>query len=325
METKVTLQAWTTNPIGTIAAMWHASRETTPCPDPKDIDPNDPKVVELFQKVIESHLPVADGLNFVFLIENASISLREQMVRHRVGVRFGDRVGIDYVPELGSSSWWTQGMRILDMTTFATERKYRIPPSIEEKPKLLGLYHSTMLTIQQCYSELVDAGIQREDAREIIPLGAQHSLNWVINLSALKHIISKRSCWIPQVGLWEPVIRGMVNELSNKVHPLFRNLINPPCIKNNKFAECLFKLDNEKRIKGEDEPTPCSLYIEHYQPELKKPSTFIQTMGRAKADVFATQKAAFTELWMRNPWTGEPIKKHEEVVEEGDSMSEGWS
>ena len=326
MEPKVTLQSWTRNPIGTIYSAWYASRETTSPPDPKDVNENDPKVIELFQKVIDSHLPVADMLNFVFLIENASISFREQFVRHRVGVRFGDRVGIDYVPELGQTSFWTQGHRILDMTTFAKEKRYRIPPSIEENEKLLKIYEDTMITIENAYTTMVNAGIHREDAREVLPLGAQHSLNVVVNLTALKHIVSKRACWIPQLDLWEPIIRGMVNELSNKVHPLFRNLINPPCIKDGKFHECLFKFDNEKRIKGEDEPTPCSLYIEHYQKELRNDKKLKEIIGDRRYDRFQKQKSSFTELWMRNPWTGETITKHDmsEVdIVEGDPTKEG--
>ena len=305
METKVTLLSWTQNPIQTIYAIWYASREErAPIVNLSKINPNDPKVIEVFQKIINAHLPVADALNFVFLLENVSIALREQMVRHRVGVRLGDRLGVDMIPELGQSSWWGQGMRILDMGRFAKESRYYTPETVSSGDlETKNIYTSAMTLAEEMYCRLVSKGIPREDARNVIPLAASHNITWIINLSALKHIIGKRGCWIPQLGLWKPVIKGMVDELSVKIHPSFRGLINPPCIENNKFKECLFKLDNENRIKGIEEPVPCPLYLHHHDKRVFEPTHM--TPNRYKT--YLKQFDEFQALWGRDPYTGDEL------------------
>lgn len=318
MSTKVTLLSYTQNPIQTIYAVWNASREEgNPIKNINSININDPEVISLFQKVVTSELPVSDMLNFVFLIENVSIALREQMVRHRVGIKFGDRLGADMIPELSHSSWWSQGLRVLDMSTFAQDKKYDVPSSILDNEEAYQVYMEALNACESHYKLLTDLGIPKEDARNVIPLGATHSITWSINLTALKHLIGKRSCWIPQLGVWEPVINGMVTELSTKIHPIFMHLVNPPCIENGQFKECLFKLDNEKRIRGEDEPTPCSLYIYHNNKQLYDSESEIKlTLGIKRYKRFLIMKEKFKNFWKRNPWTGENLEKQNKEEEQ---------
>lgn len=305
MEVKVTLLSWTKDPIQTVWKIWYASRCNDPIPNLENLSYLESKeMLDLFQKVLDSKIPVAENINFVFLLENISISLREQLVRHRIGVKVGQNFGVDIAPDISDSTWWSQSMRILDMGKFSDEGRYRIPESIKEK--FYVEYKDLILIIQSFYREMVQKGIPMEDAREIIPLCATHRVTWSLNLSALQHIVGKRGCWILQLGLWKPVITGMVEELCTKVHPIFRNLINPPCISENKFKECVFKLDNERRVSGEDEIPPCSLYLGQHAKE--KIEGWFEKADEDKKERFEKMFKEYSKLWNRDPWTGEDLK-----------------
>jgi len=304
---KVTLLSHTANPVETLNAVWQASRDN----EPVDCNNSDPG---LFDKVINSKIPVAEMLDFVFLLEDVSISLREQLVRHRVGVKVDGRLGADLVPDLADSVWWSQSMRVLDMGEFARNGEYHIPESILANDEATEVYRDGIYDAAQAYQRLAALGIPLEDARNVIPLGATHRLVWKLNLSALMHIIGKRGCWILQGGLWGDLVKGMVESLV-PIHPAFKDLITPPCIQGDQFKGCLFKLDNEKRIKGEDPLPPCALFLNHHEEAAKyaitkggpwqwnsEKDSFQSTPGRiAKFDDMCDK---YSELWGRDPLTG---------------------
>ena len=298
MNPKVTLISWTKNPIETVYAVWQQSKSNDAIISPKDIDPTDPKVLKVFEGVINSHIPVSDFLNFVFVLEDISISFREQMVRHKIGMKFGAQMSVDIIPEQSDSSFWGQSMRILDMSKFYDEGRYRLPEILEGKLAASTVYHTAMQVIQESYKELLKLGIPMEDAREVIPLGATHRFAWSLNLTALKHVIGKRSCWIPQMGLWEPIITGMIEELC-KIHPIFRNLVKPPCIgSDGKFKDCVYKIDNERRISREDETLPCPLYLYHH-----KDKNVADNVPENKIQKFNERTGQYGKLWGHNPVT----------------------
>lgn len=244
------------------------------------------------EQLFDEDVPCTESVSFVFAIENMSISLREQVVRHRIGVGMDDRIGADIIPELGKSSWWSQTMRMLPMDKFASEGRYIVPESLEgrtvvcdtyedeENPgaqtetHLIGnteyvakeipaaeVYEGLMRQIQDVYGKLVEAGVPLEDARQIIPVGASHGITWTINLKALKHVLGKRACWVMQAGLWEAMISGMLNELANQVHPIFRKLALPPCFKKGSFVGCPFHEIQRERIYGRDNIAPCPIFV----------------------------------------------------------------
>lgn len=228
---------------------------------------------ETVRMLLTEDVPVTENLTFVFLIENMPISLREQMVRHRIGTNFDDRLGVDIVPDLADSSWWSQTFRVLDMSNFHEDGAYFIPESLKGKyvrtpygdqhadEYLKGCYHK----VQQMYREMLQAGIAKEDARQILPLGTTHRITWQVNLKALTHIIGKRTCWIAQRGLWQDFIVQAVRELAEKVDPLFQELINPPCMKGGTFSECLYHGINRERVTGRDGFPPCPLWLHHHE------------------------------------------------------------
>lgn len=115
-----TLISHVENPIETIYCLWKASRTTGPVPSPAQIKQDmaesescQQEVLQTFANVIDNEIPVAENLDFVFVLENIPISLREQMVRHRIGHKFGENFGVDIIPGDVNSSWWSQTTRIL--------------------------------------------------------------------------------------------------------------------------------------------------------------------------------------------------------------------
>lgn len=339
-QTTVRLLSWTANPVQTIYCQWMASRGSEWVNDPAVVDPTDPEVLDVFRKVIDMKIPLAETLDFIFLLEHVPIALREQLVRHRIGHSFGDRLGADVVPELGSSTFWTQTMRVMRMDDFATNGEYLVPESVRgnsqpmnSKPELAGkpgdrhktverFYHEQFLWIQSAYRKLIEAGVPVEDARNILPLGAMHRMSWKVNLSALFHVLGKRSCWIAQLGMWEPVIRGIVDELASRVHPEFRRLVDPPCFEAGKWSGCKFGLENDNRVKGDDPYPPCPLYLEHHQDRAVQltvkgdtPWQYVHVSEDGSTwackttdnyNAMVNRADSYSKLWGRDPWTGEP-------------------
>ena len=385
VEPTVTLLSATQDPVVTIFQCWETSRHNDYVPDVEDIRDKmskdaifRQKVERTFEQVLEAGIPVAENVSFTFLIEGMSIALREQMVRHRVGHHFGERIGCDIVPDLADSTWWAQSMRILDMGQFATEGRFHLPDSMVDWPKdadpscsvcrgsgelletqangavfprscdcwtrvykgktvydngkyvtVAEFWRRQMMWIQSAYRKLVEVGIPMEDARGLVPLAATHRMTWTINLAALKHVVGKRGCWILQLGIWRPIIEGMIEALAEKFGEVFRTLISPPCLSGSKFKGCQFKLDNERRIQGEDEIPPCSLYLHHHADEArtvpltvngnawtpqfsqKEGETFgpnTEKLGHVEAvrrlDRYNLMRRSYAQLWGRDADTG---------------------
>lgn len=331
-EPKVTLINWTPDPVDTVYVLWEASKNEGPLLSVADVKRDKPVNVDgltpdqLFWKVLKQRIPIGEMVTFNFVLENVSVSYREQMVRHRIGASVGQNVGVDIIPNLSDSSWWSQSMRIQNMGAFADDEKYRVPPALNGKivtfkgveAPASDLYHSAMKGIQDAYNALVAAGVPMEDARELIPLGAQHRISWSINLQSLLHVMGERGCWILQMGLWGPVIRGMVNELASRVHPAFRDLVRPPCIgSDGKFKSCLYRHENERRITQEDKLPICPLYVVKDDEGAKRHG--IEAHGdaerasRVKANATCIEihqhaemlrrAEEYKDLWARDPFT----------------------
>jgi len=289
MEPTVTLVNYTRDPLETVWVLWQQSKIDGPTSlDVDEVKRTVPRadLEALFWDVLRQKIPISENIHFLFVLEGVSISLREQMVRHRIGTHFGDNYGVDTVPDLAQSSWWSQSMRIQDMGGFADRGMYRVPDTLAGKsvgctvdgsPRPGGdalskisatdAYTGLMRQIQQTYSALVESGVPMEDARELIPLGAQHRISWDLNLAALQHIVAKRGCWILQLGIWGPIIHGMINQIATKVHPMFARIVAPPCISaDDKFTSCQYRLENQRRVpdmQGEvpDAHPPCPLWL----------------------------------------------------------------
>lgn len=270
------------------------------------------------EQLFSEDIPVTENLSFVLLLENVPISLREQLVRHRIGSKIGPRMGADYAPDLAESAWWSQTTRVLDLSKFYEDGFFFVPDGLEDKyieveqsaygPRSINPlleYHRHMKRTQDLYHDLVSAGTHVEDARQIIPLGMTHRLTWEVNLKALSHIIGKRSCWIAQLGIWGDLIKGIANELATKVHPQFRKIVNPPCIKGNCFTSCPFDMINRERIDGRDgSMAPCPLWLYHNVKEAKFLQSALreQHLGDVKAQMAENVCSQFPKWFEVSPF-----------------------
>jgi thymidylate synthase ThyX len=311
------------DPLRVIAAIWKQSKEVKPL-DQVLVEVqamSDEELSTLLVAVMEG-VPVVEAVTFNFVLENVSISLREQLVRHRVGTKVDQRVGVDWeiqvIPDNADMSAWSQSMRLLDMSRFAEERRYRTPETvIALGPEAVRQWHMDMGTIEIMYARWAKQ-VPLEDAREFIPLGATSRLSWAVNLRTLQHICAKRGCTILQLGVWGPIILGAVSELVKKVHPAFGTLVTPPCMKGDKYTGCIFPEDIRRRFEGEDGHLPvCPLYIgretteqaariQHawrkaHAPEIDNGSP-VAFPNQAAVEAEATRREVF---WGRDPWTGE--------------------
>ncbi len=322
---KVSLLSGTENPLATLWHVWHSSRNNEPV-EPEAVAKTaermksdatfEEEVVSLFRKVIASGIPVAESIQFVFLLEGIPISLREQLVRHRVGVKVGERLGVDMIPDLAASTWWSQSMRVLEMGEFAQRGEYFVPESILQDQGRMGVYDVAMQEAEQAYQRLVEKGVPLEDARNVLPLGVTHRLTWALNLGALKHIVGKRGCWILQLGIWEPVIVGMVEQLATRVHPAFRELIDPPCFHAGKWDGCKFRLDNQYRFEGKDPLPPCTLWASKHREELLQLQSkdwclvgkhLVAKHDDERGEELDNMENKYRQLWQREPLTGEKL------------------
>ena len=211
---------------------------------------------------------------------------------------------------LASGVFVHNSMRLEDMSHFADNGQYRLPDSIKNHSdaRMPALYRNAMTMIQTCYAELVKGGIPMEDARELVPLGAQHRMSWKLNISSLQHIVGKRSCFILQLGLWGDIIMGMMKELSEKVDPIFAELVTPPCIHDDKFKGCVYEEENRRRYTGDDKHPVCPLHFtQHHVSEQDKQSAHLpETQAKyhlPMANEMRARAEQYRTFWKRDPYT----------------------
>lgn len=315
---KAELITHTENPIETVYVLWERSKNENfhmTVSEVKSRIENDSKfgkeVIQLFRKVIAQKIPIAENINFTFMLNSDPISHREQMVRHRIGTTVGDNFGVDIIPSIEKSSFWSESMRILDYSKFVEDGKYYVPETISKNPIASKEYVETLLKIQKGYSNLIKLGIPMEDARNVLPLGTTMNISWSLNLAALMHIIGIRSCWILQYSLWSEIIGSMVREMSEKIHPIFSDLILPLCFKSGEFVECEFIHENERRVDGRDKLPVCPLYYTHSMDK-KERHKYIQNTDQEQLNQLDNLVPKYSKLWNRNVWNGKKMENENE-------------
>jgi hypothetical protein len=331
----VKLVSFTKDPVESIYAAWQSSKTDNPLLTVDDIKQQiaDGKLTlaeisALLFKIIEMDIPIGRFISMIFIFEGMHIALREQFVREKMGWEF-----------------WLQSGRIRDQSTFFDDGWYHVPESIIRAQEQflkqfpdhydpliggpLGLFLGNLKGQQEAYKALVtDFKVPHEDARELIGLALTHKGGASTNITGLRHTISKRSCQILQLGNWEPFVMGLIEETATKIHPGFRTLASPPCMKGDNFMGCPYNLDNERRVSGEDKLAPCSLWMSKvYTPRIvEEGKSFIPTVGpnflpitlwdkindkKPSPEYGRTTIKKYEKFWGRDPWTG---KLHLKVV-----------
>lgn len=318
------LVSWTNHPVETVYAIWQFSKLTDFNKTPEqihafiqqrgtDAERLREEVFQTFSNVVSQGVPCAENVSFTFFLYNDPIAHREQMVRHRVGHKFGDNFAVDVIPEFNSSSWWSQTMRGVPFDKLFDDQRFFISETIKQNPETLEIYLQTMKHLQDQYTRLLEAGVPAEDARLILPLASTMNISWTLNLAALLHVLGKRSCWILQYSFWSYFIRSMANELSNKIHPIFNDIILPPCFKGmvgkKSFSidACNLNFENDIRFNGSDIETPCALHVYHkrsVEERRKFALTFPEKFHQIKI-----RSPRYAALWQHDPVSGDALDK----------------
>lgn len=203
---KVTLLAHTIDPEQTVVA---AIRQCYSAKGGAELkEKTKPELKEkLIKQIISSgHTSTIEHASFTFAIEGVSRALTHQLVRHRV------------------ASYSQQSQRYVEEKG---ELNYIIPPKIKKNKTALNLYQEQIIKAHQIYQELIKLGINKEDARYLLPNAAETKIIVTMNARELLHFLEKRLCSRAQ---WE--IRILAQKMLaavKEVAPIIFGHAGPTC------------------------------------------------------------------------------------------------
>ena len=152
------------------------------------------------------HLSPFEHASFTFAVEGVSRVATHQLVRHRM------------------ASYSQQSQRYVGMTG----NECVVPPSVEADARALAVFKEQIGSAQRAYDELVSLGIPKEDARFILPHGAETRIVVTMNARELHHFFALRLCRRAQ---WE--IRALAREMLHAVReaaPVLFVTAGPSCV-----------------------------------------------------------------------------------------------
>lgn len=170
---KVKLLSYTKNPEQTcVAAIRQCYSEIGASEIHKNITPSLKK--ELLKQIIGSgHTSTLEHASFTFAIEGISRACTHQLVRHRI------------------ASYSQQSQRYVKV---GENFQYIIPPAIKNNKKALKIFKANIESSKKAYDDLIDLGIQKEDARFLLPNAAETKIVVTMNIRSLFNFFEKRLC-----------------------------------------------------------------------------------------------------------------------------------
>ncbi|MBO8126829.1 MAG: FAD-dependent thymidylate synthase [Firmicutes bacterium] len=191
----IAIIAMTENPLKVI---WTAARTCYSSQTPLELwesEPSREEMLRLVKKIfLSKHLSVVEHASVTFAVSGVSRTLLAQYTRHRIGV-----------------SMSVQSQRYVSERSAKNGGLFQhvIPPSIVENPEAQAIYEEQCRKIQDCYDTLLDLGVPKEDARFILPGGADTNFVTTLNFRSLLDIYTKRVL-VPGAQ-WE--IKEMVSKM----------------------------------------------------------------------------------------------------------------
>lgn len=161
---------------------------------------------KLITKLLSScHESPFEHANFTFFIEGISRSTSHQLVRHRIA---------------------SYSQRSQRYTTMKPE-EFNIPESISSDPEKKKAFEEHLDNTFRLYKELIEGGIPKEDARELLPNATQTTLVMTMNLRELRHFMELRLCNRAQSEIQSVAIE--IYKILNIYHPLLTIGAGPKC------------------------------------------------------------------------------------------------
>ena len=267
LRPEVELVSATQYPVGTLFSLWHGSRHeekvsahsaqllyatndrsSVPTTEADIVASSYPEyfdngsysnvIEEIAKIVLKANVPASECVNFTFCIDEASVALREQMVRSKF------------------ASYWTQTSRTADLNHMDINMSKSI--GMFGGDEAVQVYQDTAEAIRKAYQRLTELGVPTEDIR-LSPESRTHRIYWMISARALMPILSKRTSWIAQATLWSPIVSQVTAILRDKVDPIFTYFSgdNSDCtISDGKVTSYKYDIEVEDRYYERD-PQPC--------------------------------------------------------------------
>lgn len=183
----------------------------------------DKKTIErLLQTVIErGHHAVLEHAIFTFGIDGVSRVCTHQLVRHRV------------------ASFAQQSQRYVRIKG---ELDYYTPVLIKANKEALEIYKNIMDNTKQAYDKLIEIGIDKEDARYVLPSSTASNIIMTMNVRELFHFLELRMCQRAQDEI--RIIAYKMYEILSEISPLIFKYAGPTCktkgICRDKVTDCPF-------------------------------------------------------------------------------------
>lgn len=130
------------------------------------------------------HESVLEHASFTFMLQNVSRVLLAQLTRHRL------------------ASYSVESQRYV---SYEDGFNVHIPT---DNPKLLDLYNAAIAYSEDIYKQLLEAGVDAEDARYVMPNAATTTIVVTMNARELRHFFRMRCCNRAQAE-----IRYVANEM----------------------------------------------------------------------------------------------------------------
>ena len=130
------------------------------------------------------HESVLEHVSFTFMLQNVSRVLLAQLTRHRL------------------ASYSVESQRYV---SYKDGFNAHIPT---DNPKLLYLYNAAIAHSEYIYKQLLEAGVDAEDARYVMPNAATTTIVVTMNARELRHFFRMRCCNRAQAE-----IRYVANEM----------------------------------------------------------------------------------------------------------------
>lgn len=169
--------------------------------------------VEAAQKLVKfviksGHLSTTEHIYFTFGIEGISRALSHQLVRHRI------------------ASFNQQSQRYVK---FKENYEYITPDSIKQNKKFNEKYKNFISDIHKFYKEMIDDGIEAEDARYILPNSSETKMIVTMNARELLHFFTVRCCNRAQTEIRDLATLMLKNV--KKVAPVVFENAGPNCLR----------------------------------------------------------------------------------------------
>jgi len=164
---------------------------------------------KLVKFVIKSgHLSTTEHVYFTFGVEGISRVLSHQLVRHRI------------------ASFNQQSQRYVK---FKENYEYIVPGLIKQNKEINEKYKSFISDIHKFYEEMINSGIDAEDARYILPNASETKMIVTMNARELLHFFTVRCCNRAQTEIRE-LATLMLKDVKKVAHVIFENA-GPNCLR----------------------------------------------------------------------------------------------